>query len=147
MNDLSRQDESFLETFRDLGCYVDDLCLEPVNHLPEPERAARRVEAEPALARRIKQYQPVVVVAIGKTTAAPCVQRALDSAGLADARFERLPFPGRPEHKGRLSSSSARSSRTNCSRLARVIAGPRQPRVAIAEPKPRPSDHGVVRIM
>jgi hypothetical protein len=83
----------------DLGCYVDDLCLEPVNHLPESERAAKRLEAEPALERRIKQYQPGVVVAIGKTTAAPCVQRALDSAGLADVRFAKLPFPGRPEHR------------------------------------------------
>ena len=27
---------SFLDFFRGLGCYLDDLCLEPVNHLPDP---------------------------------------------------------------------------------------------------------------
>lgn len=90
---------SFLETFRDLGCYLDDLCLEPVNHLAEPQRAMKRLESEPALAARIGEYQPRIVVAIGKTTAAPHVQRALGAAALREVRFKTLPFPGRPMHK------------------------------------------------
>jgi hypothetical protein len=89
---------AFFERFRDLGFYLDDLCLEPINDLPDAERVAQRVAAEPALAARIATYEPEVVIAIGKTTAAPSVQSALLQSGLR-ARFEVLPFPGRPEHQ------------------------------------------------
>ena len=91
--------EGFLDAFGALGCYLDDLCLEPVNKLPKAERASRRLNAEDELAGRISEYEPSVVVAIGKTTAAPHVRRALDLTGLAGVRLEVLPFPGRPKHK------------------------------------------------
>lgn len=38
--------KDFLEEFRRMGCHLDDLCLEPVNHLDarDPARRAARVE-------------------------------------------------------------------------------------------------------
>jgi hypothetical protein len=95
---FGRRDD-FLETFRALGCYLDDLCLEPVNNLPRRERREARTRAEPALARRLRRYRPQRVVAIGKTTTGPHARLALAGAGLGDVAFNVISFPGRPEHK------------------------------------------------
>jgi len=89
----------FLETFKALGCYLDDVCLEPVNHLAESDRKSRRLVAEAALAGRLEKHSPLAVVAIGKTTAAPHVQRAMAQANLEGVSFDAVSFPGRPEHK------------------------------------------------
>jgi hypothetical protein len=93
-------DRSFLELFHELGCYLDDLCLEPVNHLADLPRRQKRAEAETSLASRLREYRPLMVVAIGKTTAAPHVRAALERAGWAGAPLAIVPFPGRPNHKG-----------------------------------------------
>jgi hypothetical protein len=90
---------SFLEVFRRLGCYLDDLCLEPVNHLPPVPRRQKRAEAEASLSTRLREYDPRMVVAIGKTTAAPHVQAALDRAEMTNLDFAVVAFPGRPAHK------------------------------------------------
>jgi hypothetical protein len=42
--------DDFLETFRAAGCYLDDLCLEPLNNLPDRERKEKRTQAEGPLA-------------------------------------------------------------------------------------------------
>ena len=89
----------FLDVFRGVGCYLDDLCLEPVNDLPESVRKRKRAEAEAGLARRLRRYEPLMIIAIGKTTAAPHVHRALESANLSHVRFAEVPFPGRAAHK------------------------------------------------
>jgi hypothetical protein len=92
-------DRSFLNLFRALDCYLDDLCLEPVNHLPDPLRRRKREEAEKPLASRLRRYRPFMVVAIGKTTTAPHVGAALEHAGMSDVALEIVAFPGRPSHK------------------------------------------------
>jgi hypothetical protein len=89
----------FLETFRTAGCFLDDLCLEPVNSLPDRERREKRTQAEGALSRRLRRYRPQTVVAIGKTTTAPHVRLALARAGLGGVAFNIVSFPGRPAHK------------------------------------------------
>jgi hypothetical protein len=97
--------EPFLESFRDLGCYLDDVCLTPVNHLKlndreqKRERLQMRVEGEDALAERIQDMKPDVVVLVmaGVETN---VRRAMAAAG-SDAQVAVLPFPGRPEHVAR----------------------------------------------
>jgi hypothetical protein len=70
-----------------LGCYLDDLCLEPVNHLPEAMRRQKRTNAEKSLAVRVRDYSPHLVVAIGKATAAPHVQSVLAAPGLTEIAF------------------------------------------------------------
>lgn len=88
----------FFERFRGLGCYLDDLCREPVNNLPKAERQSRCAASEPGLAQRIRDARPEVVVAIGKTFAAPSIRRALKQSGVV-ARFEVLPFPNWPDQQ------------------------------------------------
>jgi hypothetical protein len=90
---------TFLELFKGLGCYLDDLCLEPINHLERAARHQRRSDAEGSLAQRIRGYSPLMVVAIGKTTAAPHVRAVLATPGLTKIPFRVAAFPGRPEHK------------------------------------------------
>jgi hypothetical protein len=89
----------FLEVFVALGCYLDDLCLEPVNNLPDPERQRKRTGAVASLASRLRSYDPQLIIAIGKTTAAPHVQSALQYSGLTQVPFRTVAFPGRPAHK------------------------------------------------
>lgn len=90
---------AFLDLFKELGCYLDDLCLDPINQLPDPVRRQRRIDAEASLAERLRRYDPRTVVAIGKTTAAPHVRTALDRADLTKISLRVVAFPGRPEHK------------------------------------------------
>jgi hypothetical protein len=97
--------EPFLASFRDLGCYLDDLCLEPVNHLKlnvGPQRRERlrlRNEGERPLAERIGAMNPSVVVLV-MSGIQEDVRRAAVAAGIA-APFVVLPFPGRAEHAAR----------------------------------------------
>lgn len=87
------RDRPFLKSFQSLGCYLDDLCLVPVNKLPKREKREKRKEGELALARRMKRLSPraIVVVVLGIV---PNVRRAASQAGLADVPIHGLPFPG-----------------------------------------------------
>jgi hypothetical protein len=97
--------EPFLDSFRDLGCYLDDLCAEPVNHLKlnvpaqRHERLRLRQAGEGPLADRIAVMNPAVVVLV-MSGIQENVRRAAIAAGIA-APFLVLPFPGRPEHVAR----------------------------------------------
>jgi hypothetical protein len=96
----------FLDRFRDLGCYLDDLCLEPVNHLKLDNPLARkkrlrlREEGEAPLAARMRQYsaKAIVITVVG---IAENVGRAAISAGLDELPRPALPFPGRKAHRDR----------------------------------------------
>lgn len=101
---LREERDGFLESFARLACYLDDLCLEPVNQLPDTERHRKRLASVGPLAARLSKYDPEVVIAIGKTTAAPHVLTALERAGLTNLPFHCVAFPGRPEHKRALHS-------------------------------------------
>lgn len=91
-----RRENDFLDAFKRLGCYLEDLAHEPVNHLPlrHPARLAARREGIAPLARRIKPLQPRVVVVVMKDIVSDVVE-ALELAGLGHVPRERLPFPAR----------------------------------------------------
>lgn len=84
---------NFLDVFRQLGCYVDDLSLRPIDKLPKAERLRARDAAVPALAHRLTGLSPRVVVIVVKGIR-PQVSRALERAGLGAVACEPLPFPG-----------------------------------------------------
>jgi hypothetical protein len=58
--------DDFLKSFQAYGWYLDDLVLEPVNHLPESERVAKCLNALKSLADRIEAYQPEAIVSLLK---------------------------------------------------------------------------------
>ena len=90
-----RREDDFLDVFERLGCYLDDLCLKPVNDLDirDPQRLAERSRGVAPLARRMKPLQPSVVCVAMKAIV-PEVDQATERAKL-DACREALPFPAR----------------------------------------------------
>lgn len=98
--------DDFLESFQLLGCYLDDLCLRPANHLKlnvHAERQARlaeRMAGEESLAERMREMNPAALVLV-MSGIQENVRRATASAGIAERPTFVLPFPGRPEHAAR----------------------------------------------
>lgn len=84
--------DEFLETFKALGWYLDDLVLCPVNNLLKPERRARCSEAVESLKKRIERNKPqaIVVLLLGIV---PFVERAARAAGCT-VNLYPVPFPG-----------------------------------------------------
>jgi hypothetical protein len=91
--DDSIDDGNFLEVFHGAGCYLVDLCPEPVDHLDsKPRRAACRA-SEALLARIIAQLQPAMIATVVRSVQGNVVR----SASRADwhGAFLHLPYPGR----------------------------------------------------
>jgi len=83
----------FLESFRDLGCYLVDLCGKPVDRLTTRQRRQACVDGEPGLGRTIKRLRPEIIVTVVRSIAKN-VRRAQQQAGWTGTRLE-LPYPGR----------------------------------------------------
>ncbi len=92
------QKRGLLDFFREHGCYLDDLCLRPVNDLPRTERGQERSKAVPSLAQRMRTYNPRSVVVTMKGIRKD-VQAALEAAGLHDVARSFLPFPSNGRQK------------------------------------------------
>ena len=84
--------DNFLETFKSLGWYLDDLVLTPVNQLDRSERRAQCVAARSSLAQRIAEYQPLAIVALLSSIRDDVV--AARAAANSKAKFYAVPFPG-----------------------------------------------------
>jgi hypothetical protein len=83
---------NFLETFKALGWYLDDLVLTPVNQLRPTERRAACVAARSSLAQRIAEYQPLAIVSLLHSIRED-VAAAASTANSA-ANLYTVPFPG-----------------------------------------------------
>ena len=86
------RDGDFLRSFQHVGCYLEDLAVEPVNGLPRSRRQRACKAGITPLADRIKPLAPRVVVIVSYGIA-DHVARSLDLAGHADVEREKLPFP------------------------------------------------------
>jgi hypothetical protein len=84
--------DDFLKTFKSYGWYLDDLVLEPVNHLSKPERKLKCLVSQKSLADRIATYRPEAIVSVLKTIA-PFVREAAIMAG-CDVPQYAVYFPG-----------------------------------------------------
>jgi hypothetical protein len=91
--DPSITDETFLEIFRNVGCYLIDTCASPVDHLDAHSRRAACLAGEPGLTRKIRQLRPAAIVALLKSIRGN-VRRATARAGWSGSILE-LPYPGR----------------------------------------------------
>ena len=87
-----QSDDEFLSYFKDLGCFLDDLCHDPVDHLPREQREKCLQDNVIGLSQRIKEIDPeVIVIALRKIET--YVRVAALKSGLKPAIFV-LPFPG-----------------------------------------------------
>lgn len=87
------QNAEFLESFRDLGCYLVDLCGEPVDRLGTEQRRQVCLENELRLSRIVKQLQPKVMITVVRSIAENVV-RAQGRANWLGTHLE-LSYPGR----------------------------------------------------
>lgn len=84
----------FLQQFSALGCYLDDLCHEPVNHLNATERLNSRRRGESVFAQTLRDLRPRVVVILLKAIA-PNISRAAKLAGCGEIERHVLTYPSR----------------------------------------------------
>jgi hypothetical protein len=83
---------SFLDRFRDLGCYLVDLCPAPVDDLADAAREAARAAGRPTLVRKFQDLRPRAVVST-PITIGHHVREAMDLASLSRVVFCALRFP------------------------------------------------------
>ena len=92
--------ETFLERFSRSGCYLDDLCHEPVNQYDARDRESRRMrlqarrDNEARLAVTIAGSRPLVVIVLLKAIARN-VARALAAANCSDIETFVVTYPSR----------------------------------------------------
>lgn len=86
-------DEEFLWHFQGAGCYLIDLCREPVDRMDPAARRAACIASEPALSREIAKLRPEAIVTVVRSIHAN-VARAAGRAGW-DGVLTGLPYPGR----------------------------------------------------
>jgi hypothetical protein len=92
----SLKGDEFLKEFCALGCYLLDLCGQPVDHLPRGPRIDICRHGEARLARTIRALRPRVVVTLVRAIRAS-VERVLAAAQWSGMHLE-LPYPGRWIH-------------------------------------------------
>lgn len=96
MIDPSIPEATFLNVFQESGCYLFDLCPEPVDHLSATARRDACRLAQNNLSRVIGRLQPAMIATL---------LRSIESNVLASITISRwrgsvlhLPYPGRWKH-------------------------------------------------
>ena len=85
--------ESFLEEFKRSGFYLDDLVLEPINHLPRESSHLSSKQSIPAFASRLKTYNPAAVVILLKSIKPMVLGERCDRQACRSSPF-CTPYPG-----------------------------------------------------
>jgi hypothetical protein len=83
----------FLDSFCGLGCYLIDLCGEPVDKMTSEARRYTCRIGEQLLAQKIRALRPQTIVTVVRSIRAN-VRRAQEQAGWS-GRYLELPYPGR----------------------------------------------------
>lgn len=83
----------FLDYFNAKGCYLDDLCLVPVNAMNKAERKSCWLKGVPLLAKRLAEYKPDVVITI-LLGIKDYVEEACNRAKLDNVKRFAIPFAG-----------------------------------------------------
>ena len=84
--------QSFLSFFQLTGCYLEDICLEPVDKLPPKQRTMMLKDSKENFSSRLKEYRPEAIVIVLKRIESH-VKKALKKAKISCPIYT-LPFPG-----------------------------------------------------
>jgi hypothetical protein len=82
----------FLTAFRDSGCYLVDLCHEPVNGMPRTRRRIARQAGIPFLGATMREAAPEIIIVVMKAIEG-YVARAAAEAALNHVPRHVIPFP------------------------------------------------------
>ncbi len=91
--DPSINDENFLATFQGVGCYLVDLCPEPVDQLDSQSRRRACRAGEELLSSKIARLRPAMIATLLRSIEGN-VTRAASHANWRGS-FIHLPYPGR----------------------------------------------------
>jgi hypothetical protein len=91
--DPSLDDDTFLVRFREYGCYLTDLCPDPVDQLEPSARRAACMQAEPSLSRNIRRLQPEMIISLVRSIR-DNVERAVQRSNWHGPVLH-VPYPGR----------------------------------------------------
>lgn len=94
--DPSIDEASFLAVFRDSGCYLVDLCPEPVDHLDAKSRRAACQAGEASLARTIARLRPPSIATIVRSIEGNVLSAKTHAKW--NGTIIHLPYPGRWSH-------------------------------------------------
>lgn len=94
--DPAIKEQTFLGVFRDVGCYLEDLCPDPVDLLPRLRRRAACEASEALLAGKIAELRPRMIVTLVRSIEGN-VGRAIAAANW-NGPLLLLPYPGRWRH-------------------------------------------------
>jgi hypothetical protein len=83
---------SFLKFFQHSGCYLEDICLEPVDKMTQKERTMMLKNFIEYFSSRLKEYSPEAIVIVLKRIES-YVKEALRKAEI-NCPIYTLPFPG-----------------------------------------------------
>ena len=86
----------FLDAFQFLGCYLVDLCAEPVDKMDARSRKRICAASEVRLSQRIRKLNPEIIVALVRSIES-VVRRAEARACWSGLHLD-LPYPGRWHH-------------------------------------------------
>jgi hypothetical protein len=91
--DRLKPDEDFLAFFSRLGCYLDDLCLTPINKNYDKKLINKtRSNCVVGLAERIQGYKPISILCVMEGIRI-YVEKAITLSGQTHLRLSCLPFP------------------------------------------------------
>ncbi len=82
--------ENFLFTFKAMGCYLIDLCEQPVNRMPEPKREQIRKVGIRPLGQALRYLQPQAVIVVMKKI----LPHAEQAKVLSGIQADLYAFPG-----------------------------------------------------
>ena len=91
--DPAVNEQNFLSLFQSAGCYLIDLCPDPVDHLDRQSRRATCRNSEASLARSIARLEPLMILTVVRSIE-DNVTKAASHAGW-QGTFLHLPYPGR----------------------------------------------------
>jgi hypothetical protein len=92
-DDPSISTQTFLKVFQTTGCYLIDLCAEPVDRMDTAARKQACRLGEPSLVRSLTELKPQVIITVVRSIEANVI-RAGRKAGWSGT-FLHLPYPGR----------------------------------------------------
>lgn len=78
--------------FKAQGCYLIDLCNDPINNLSKAERYNQRMQGASSLPERIAAHSPQGIIVVMKAIV-KYIRPAIRQAGLEHLPFYALPFP------------------------------------------------------
>jgi hypothetical protein len=87
------READFLKSFRNLGCYLVDLCDRPVDRLQPKVRRKAQAAGEPRLTKTIRVLRPKIIIVVIRSIARN-VRQSEHQANWSGRHVE-LPYPGR----------------------------------------------------